>query len=156
MVGPLALDLNYASRGVRRARVSVSPSGNEALPFGHSGNQSISGTHSLPVCLPSEFRLCSELRCARVASVLWPHASSSSRAAIGGRSAIERAKRRLLRRPRLRHCIGGDGGGTWPLAPPAAAAPDRSKRAEGSVTPLSPSVHRLFVLVNGHRSLRPN
>ena len=54
MVGPLALDLNYASRGDREARVSVSsPSGNEALPFGHSGNQSISGTHSLPVCLPS-------------------------------------------------------------------------------------------------------
>ena len=42
-------------------------------------------------------------------------------------------------------------------APPsAAAAPDRSKRAEGSVTPLSPSVRRLFVLVNGHRSDRPN
>ena len=72
-----------------------------------------------------------------------------------GRSAIERAKWRLLRPPRLRHCIGGDGGGTWPLAPPvAAAAPDRSKRAGGSVTPLSPSVRRLFVLVNGHRSDR--
>ena len=53
MVGPLALDLNYASRGVREARVSVnSPSGNEALPFGHSGNQSISGT--LAACLPSD------------------------------------------------------------------------------------------------------
>ena len=123
MVGPLALDLNYASRGDREASVSVSsPSGNEALPFGHSGNQSISGTHSLPVCLPT---LLGTPMCSSCLGFVAPmlRRPRERQLAVGrsvGRSAIERAKRRLLRRrPRLRRCI-GDGGGTWPLAPPAA------------------------------------
>ena len=115
-----------------RGRSERQPVGQRGFAF-RTFWESIHIRDTLAACLPSKFRLCSELRCARVASVLWPHASSSSRAAIGGRpvgrSAIERAKWRLLRRPRLRHCIGGDGGGTWPLAPPARPRPhliDRS------------------------------
>ena len=160
MVGPLALDLNYASRGDREARVSVSPSGNEALPFGHSKNQSISGT--LTACLPSFLpTLLGTPMCSSCLGFVAPCFGVLE-------SGNWRSAGRPVGRPlseRNGGCCGRGRGSGIALAamvgapglwlPPAA--PDRSKRAGrravGVRYPTEP-VHRLFVLVNGHRSDR--
>ena len=122
--------------------MSVSPSGNEALPFGHSKNQSISGT--LTACLPSFLpTLLGTPMCSSCLGFVAP-------CFVVLESGNWRSAGRSVGRPlseRNGGCCGRGSGialamvgapGLW--LPPAA--PDRSKRAgrraEGSVTPLSP------------------